>query len=393
MKTTYSTWPKISDDEIKCAVNVLKSGKINYWTGEQVKQFETEFARYCGVKYALAVANGTLALELCLRVLGIGQGDEVIVTPNSFIASASCIVERGAKPIFADIDASSQNITPKSILKVITPKTKAIIAVHISGWPCEMEQIMGIAEKHQLFVIEDCAQAHGAQIHKKPVGSFGHLAAFSFCQDKIMTTGGEGGMVVTNNQKFWKKAWAFKDHGKDYDVINNKDSPSGVFRWLHTSFGSNYRMTEIQAAIGREQLKKLPNWLATRKKHAAIYSNYLNQCSFIKHPRPPQYVNHSYYKYYFHFDPNAMKPGWSKEKLISTINLSGGLCFSGSSTEMYREKAFEVNNLHPSLRLPVAKRLGATSLMFVLHPTLTENEIHKIAEITVKVFTSAFSRV
>ena len=213
-KVTNTTWPRFDEEEIYAAEQVLRSGKVNYWTGEEGKIFEKEFAEYVGVKHGIAVANGTVALELALEALGIAEGDEVIVPSRTFIASASAVVMRGAVPKIADIDPVSQNISVKSIRDQISPRTKAIIVVHLGGWPCEMDEILAIARNHNLFVIEDCAQAHGASYKGKRVGSFGDIAAFSFCQDKIMTTAGEGGMVVTNNPTLWKRAWSFKDHGE-----------------------------------------------------------------------------------------------------------------------------------------------------------------------------------
>ncbi|MFA0697837.1 DegT/DnrJ/EryC1/StrS family aminotransferase, partial [Vibrio sp. 10N.222.49.C9] len=182
----------------------------------------------------------------------VGSGDEVITTPRTFLASASSIVTSGASPVFADEDLNSQNITAQSIEAVLTPNTKAVIVVHLAGMPAEMDDIMALSKKHGFYVIEDCAQAHGAKYKGKSVGTIGHIGAWSFCQDKIMTTGGEGGMVTTNDKALWSKMWSYKDHGKSFDAIYNREHPPG-FRWLHESFGTNWRMTEMQAVIGRIQ--------------------------------------------------------------------------------------------------------------------------------------------
>jgi len=198
------SWPYYAPDEVQAVTDVLLSGKVNYWTGQVSRQFEQAYADYLGVKHTIAVANGTLALDLAWVALGIGQGDEVIVTSRTFLASVSSIVLAGAKPVFADVDVDSQNITVDTIKAVLTPKTKAIICVHLAGWPCDMPAIMAFAREHNLYVIEDCAQAHGAQINGQAIGSFGDIAAFSFCQDKIMSTGGEGGLVATNNSDCWQ---------------------------------------------------------------------------------------------------------------------------------------------------------------------------------------------
>lgn len=262
-------WPYYSADEINAVNAVLCSGKVNYWTGEECRQFEKEFASFCNCSYAIALANGTVALELALRALDIGSGDEVVVPSRTFVATASSVVNCGARPVFADVDRHSQNITADTIQKVLSSNTKAIIPVHLAGWPCDMDTILELAAKYKLKVIEDCAQAHGATYKGRPVGSLGDVAAFSFCQDKIISTGGEGGMLVTNNQDIWNKAWSFKDHGKSYDAIYNQTHPPG-FRWLHRSFGSNLRMTEMQAAIGRMQLRKLPQWHKQRNLNAEV---------------------------------------------------------------------------------------------------------------------------
>jgi len=367
-------WPYFADDEISAVTAILKSGKVNYWTGEEGRLFEKEFAVFTGCQYAIALANGTVALELALYALGIGPGDAVITTTRTFIASASCAVMRGAKPVIADVDAWSQNITAETIKSVITPKTKAIIAVHLAGWPCDMDPIMELAREHGLKVIEDCAQAHGATYKGKPVGSLGDVAAFSFCQDKIMTTGGEGGMLTTNDRSLWEKAWAFKDHGKSYDAVYNRQHPAG-FRWLHESFGTNWRLTEMQSAIGRIQLRKLPDWTKTRQRHASILTDRFSNIPALGVTPPSSEIGHAYYKYYTFIRPERLKAGWDRDRIIAAINAEGIPCFVGSCSEIYLEKAFEIKGLRPSERLKVAKELGETSLMFLVHPTLSENDM------------------
>ncbi len=292
---SVSAWPNYEQDEKDAVAAVLASGKVNYWTGDHGKKFEQEFAEYCGSKYAVALANGTLALELALEAAGIGPGDDVIVTPRTFIASASCVVRVGAHPIFADISSESQNLTAETVSAVLTPTTRAIVVVHHAGWPCEMDSLMALAERHDLLLIEDCAQAHGATYKGRPVGGLGHVAAFSFCQDKIMTTGGEGGMLVTNDAAIWKKAWSIKDHGKNYDAVFNKEHPPG-FRWLHDSFGTNMRMTEMQSVIGRLQLKKLTEWNRKRNDNDAQIVQSLSKYSAISVPLLSDQVSHAYYR-------------------------------------------------------------------------------------------------
>ncbi|AEG15303.1 Glutamine--scyllo-inositol transaminase [Desulfofundulus kuznetsovii DSM 6115] len=368
-------WPFFEQDEIDAATSILKSGKVNYWTGEEGRLFEQEFASFAGCKYAVAVANGTVALELALYALGIGPGDEVIVTSRTFIASASCVVMRGARPVMADVDPVSQNITAETVKAALTPRTKAIIAVHLAGWPCDMDPILELAREKGLFVVEDCAQAHGATYKGRPVGSLGDVAAFSFCQDKIITTGGEGGMLTTNSKEIWEKAWSYKDHGKSYEAVYHRQHPPG-FRWLHESFGTNWRLTEMQAAIGRVALRKLPGWLQVRRRNAAILTECFANLPALRVTPPPESIEHAYYKYYVFIRPEALKSGWNRDRVMAAICAEGIPCFTGSCSEIYLEKAFEKEGLRPPERLKVAKELGETSLMFLVHPTLSEKDIY-----------------
>lgn len=386
--TTFAPWPFFDKDEIEAALAPLKSGKVNYWTGSEGREFEREFAAYCGVKYAVAVANGTLALELALYALEIGPGDEVITTCRTFIASASCIVMRGATPVIADVDPVSQNITAETIRPYITPRTKAIICVHLAGWPCDMDPILDLAKEYGLKVIEDCAQCHGATYKGRPVGSLGDVAAFSFCQDKIMTTGGEGGMLTTNNEAVWRKAWEYKDHGKSYDAVYNRQHPPG-FRWLHESFGTNWRLTEMQSAIGRIQLRKLPEWTRVRRQNADILSGCLSRIPALRVTIPPEEIGHAYYKYYVFVRSEMLNVGWDRDRIMNAIIAEGIPCYSGSCSEVYLEKAFVNSGLHPAERLAVAKVLGETSLMFLVHPALTDQDMLDTCKAVEKVLSKA----
>jgi len=368
----FAPWPHFDADEIAAATAPLQSGRVNYWTGIEGREFEREFAAYTGCSHAIALANGTVALELALYALGIGHGDEVITTSRTFIASASCIVMRGASPVLADVDPVSQNITADTIRPLITPRTRAIIAVHLAGWPCDMDAILELAREHNLKVVEDCAQCHGATYKGRPVGSLGDVAAFSFCQDKIMTTGGEGGMLTTNEEKLWRRAWAFKDHGKSYDAVYNRQHPSG-FRWLHESFGTNWRLTEIQSAIGRVQLQKLPEWTRKRQRHAAILTDGFSALPALRLTPPPAEIDHAYYKYYAFVRQEMLREGWGRDRVMNAVSAEGIPCFSGSCSEVYLEKAFA--GQRPPGRLPVAKELGDASLMFLVHPTLCDADM------------------
>lgn len=384
--TSFSPWPCYAADEISSVINTLKSGKVNYWTGNEARKFEEEYARHSGCRYAIALANGTAALELALYALGVGPGDEVVTTSRTFIASASCVVMRGATPVLADVDPVSQNITAQTIERCLTPRTKVIIAVHLAGWPCDMASIMRLARKRNIRVVEDCAQANGATYRGRPVGSLGDIAAFSFCQDKIITTGGEGGMFTTNNPGFWRKAWAYKDHGKSYDAVYKRAHPPG-FRWLHESFGTNWRLTEMQAAIGRRQLTKLPEWIKTRGHNATVLSDCFTKIPALRVTTPPKDIGHAYYKYYVFVRPELLRKGWSRDRVMNAIAAEGIPCYSGSCSEIYLEKAFK--NMRPETRLPVAKQLGETSLMFLVHPTLSKREISDTCQSVVKVLSCA----
>ena len=383
----FSFWPQFEQDEIAAAVRVLHSGKVNYWTGEEGRNFEKEFAAQAGCNYGVAVANGTVALELALHALGISSGDEVIVPSRTFIASASCAVMRGAKPVLADVDRDSQNITADTIRPLITPRTKAIIAVHLAGWPCDMDPILELAREQGLRVIEDCAQCHGATYNGRPVGSLGDVAAFSFCQDKIMTTGGEGGMLTTNNETIWRQAWSFKDHGKNYDTVYVRQHPPG-FRWLHESFGTNWRLTEMQSAMGRVLVRKLPEFVKRRRRNASVLTERFARIPALRVTVPPTTIEHAFYKYYAFVRPESLRDGWSRDRIIEAINREGIPCFSGSCSEIYLEKAFDAG-MHPPERLVVACELGETSLMFLVHPTLAEEDMLDTCRAVERVFEAA----
>lgn len=384
----YAPWPHYEQDEIDAVAAVLASGKVNYWTGQEGRRFEEEYAAHCGVRHGVALMNGTVALELALHALGIGVGDDVVTTSRTFIASASCAVARGARPVIADVDPVTQNLTAETIAAALTPRTKAIVAVHLAGWPCDMEAIMALAQERGLKVIEDCAQSHGATWNGRPVGSFGHVAAFSFCQDKIITTGGEGGMLVTDDTAVWEIAWSYKDHGKGWDAVYNRVHPPG-FRWLHESFGSNWRLTEMQAVIGCLQLRKLPQWLAARQRNSACLEQALAEVPGLRLTPVPAHVGHARYRYYAFLEPERLRPDWTQQRVIEAINAEGVPCFSGSCSEIWREKAFADAGLQPREPLPVASRLGDTSLCFLVHPTLCEQDMFDIAAAVTKVMAAA----
>jgi len=419
LNTPFSQWPSFTPEEADAVHRVVMSNKVNYWTGTETRDFEKEFAAWCGTAHAVALANGTLALDVALKALGIGPGDEVVVTPRTFIASVSCVVNAGATPVFADVDPNSGNITANTIASVLSSRTKAIVCVHLAGWPCDMDPIMALADQHDLKVIEDCAQAHGARYKGRSVGSIGHVGAWSFCQDKIMSTCGEGGMVTTNDEVFWRVMWSFKDHGKSYEAVYERKHPPG-FRWLHESFGTNWRMLEIQAAIGRIQLRRMAEWTSQRHANAFELAKVLQPFAGVNGPVffPQLLCNgcsnnnsnlntsfycqadvgsfdrgclHGLYKLYVYVRPQNLAPGWSRDRIIETINAHEVPCYQGSCSEVYLEKAFEGTGWRPKTRLPVAKELGETSLMFLVHPTLTSAEVQKTCKVIKKVFSQATS--
>ena len=397
---SFPPWPAFSEEEAEAVASVLRSNRVNYWTGQEARAFEREFAEWCETSHAVAVMNGTVALDLALAGLGIGArnggraDDEVVVTPRTFIASVSTVANAGAVPVFADVDRDSGNISADTISKVISSRTRAIIAVHLAGWPCDLDPIMELAKVSQIKVIEDCAQAHGARYKGKPVGTIGDVAAWSFCQDKIMTTGGEGGMVTTNDPDLWSRMWAYKDHGKSWRAVYEDEHAPG-FRWLHESFGTNWRMLEMQAAIGRIQLRRMGSWTASRDKNAAYLRDGLLPFSGPRGPvRLPDMkcascqgcgltdgCQHAYYKYYAYVRPENLAQGWSRDRIVADISGAGIPCFQGSCSEVYLEKAFDETGWRPRDRLPVAQELGETSLMFLVHPTIDDAQMSKIVEV------------
>ena len=388
LNTPFSPWPSFMEEETEAVRRVLLSNRVNYWTGEECRAFEREFAEWAGTRHAVAVANGTVALDLALRAVRVGPGDEVVVTPRTFIASASCIVNAGGVPVFADVDRHSQNITAETIARVLTPRTRGVVCVHLAGWPCEMDPILELAEEKSLFIIEDCAQAHGARYRGRPVGSIGDVGAWSFCQDKIMTTGGEGGMATTNSREYWSRMWSYKDHGKSWEAVYEREHPPG-FRWLHETFGTNWRMTEMQAAIGRIQLGRMEEWHAARVRNASRIWETARALPGLRVPEVPDHIQHAAYKCYVFVEPEDLRQGWSRDRIVQAVNERGVPCYTGSCSEVYLERAFDRTGWRPVERLPVARELGETSLMFLVHPTLTEGEIEKTCEVLTEVMRQA----
>jgi len=319
--------------------------------------------------------------------MGIGPGDEVIVPSRTFIASASSVIMRGATPVIVDIDRDSQTLTAATIRPALTPRTKAVIAVHLAGWPCDMDPILILGKEHGFRVVEDCAQAHGAAYKDRLVGSIGHIGSFSFCQDKIMTTGGEGGMLTTDDTRMWERSWSYKDHGKNFHKVRRHENVVG-FNLVHDCFGTNWRLTEIQASIGRVLLRKIADQVEKRRSNAAILSKSFARIPSLRVTTPPLDVHHSYYKYYVFLRPEMLRPSWDQKRVIKAISAEGIPCFSGTCSEIYLEAAFP-NALRPPEPLPIARELGETSLMFLVHPTLGEREMVETYNAVEKVMEAA----
>lgn len=392
LDTGFSPWPSFSADEAAAVQKVLLSNRVNYWTGSECRAFEQEFAAWVGAAHAVSLANGTLALDVALKALGIGPGDEVVVTPRTFIASISSVVNAGATPVFADVDLANGNLSAATIRKVLTPSTRAILCVHLAGIPCDMDPIMVLAEEHGIKVIEDCAQAHGARYKGRAVGTIGDIGAWSFCQDKIMTTGGEGGMVTTNSKELWSRMWSYKDHGKSWEAVYERQHAPG-FRWLHESFGTNWRMLEMQAAIGRIQLARMEQWTARRTANAEVIADALGACAAVRLPSCPAHSQPAWYKFYAFIRPGLLNDGWSRDRIVAEIQAQGVPCYPGGCSEVYREKAFDGTGWRPMRRLPNAKLLGEASLMFLVHPTLSDAEVSKTGRVAAEVITRATARV
>jgi dTDP-4-amino-4,6-dideoxygalactose transaminase len=378
-------WPVYETDEIEAVVEVLRSGRVNQWTGDRVFAFEAEVAKVFGMAHAVAVANGSLALELALKALEIGPGDEVIVTPRSFMASATAVDIVGATPVFADIDPDNQGLTADTIAARITSRTKAVIPVHLSGWPCEMEPIMALARRHGIVVVEDCAQSPGALIDGRPAGTFGDAAAFSFCQDKIISTGGEGGLVAFTERRPYLFARSYKDHGKNFETMQRVDFPVG-YRWIHDGIGTNWRMTEMQAAIGLCQLKKLPQWLAARARNAKDIGVGLRAFPSIHMPEPRAGIRHAYYRLGCRVVPKHLRPGWDRDRLLASLSDCGIGCSVGSCPEIYLEGAYAGRSFQ---RCETARAVGETVLLFAVHPTIGDSYLDSCRRTINRILTEA----
>jgi dTDP-4-amino-4,6-dideoxygalactose transaminase len=367
----WPPWPAFDDEQVEAAARVLRSGRVNYWTGDEGRSFEREFAEYTGVRHAVFVANGTVGLEAALEALDLPPASDVITTPRTFIATSSAIVRTGHRPVFADVDRDSGAITAETIAAAFTPRTTAVVLVHLGGWPADLPAIRDLCDRHGLRLVEDCSQAHGAMVDGRHVGTVGDIAVWSFCQDKIITTGGEGGMVATDDEDLWRRVWSLKDHGKSWEAVYEREHPPG-FRWLHESIGTNWRGTEVQAALGRIQYRRLDEWRAARTANAVALADRLDGVPGLRVPRPDARLTHAYYRLYAYLEPGALAPGWTRDRLLGDLRLPAPV-LSGSCSEIYREVALRA--YAPADPLPVAAELGETALAFLVHPGLGEAEM------------------
>ena len=384
-------WPAPGDAEVAAVEGVVRSGRINYWTGEEGRSLEREYAELTGHAHALGVANGTLALELGLRALCVGPGDEVVVPARTFIATAGAVVATGATPVVCDIDSDAGLMTAETVERVLSPRTRAVIPVHVGGWPVDMSPLLDLARDRRILVLEDCAQAHGATYRGRPVGALGHAAAFSFCQDKIVPAG-EGGLLLLDDDEAFERAWSYRDHGKSRQKsLTAAQSPGSAYQWLVDDFGTNWRLDELSAALGRAGLRLLPEWHAARTLNAARLAQALARVPGLRVPLPPSEVEHAFYRLYALVELDALAPGWDRDRIVSAVIAEGTPVQYGTCAEIYREEAFRRAGLAPAERLPGAAAFHESSLAFFIHPTLGEADIDDTAAAIAKVMEVATS--
>ncbi|TDX58915.1 UDP-4-amino-4,6-dideoxy-N-acetyl-beta-L-altrosamine transaminase [Orenia marismortui] len=364
----------IDDDDIQAVVEVLKSDYLT--TGPKIKEFEDKFARYVGAKYAVAVVNGTAALHAACFAAGIKEGDEVITTALTFAASANCILYQGGRPVFADIKADTYNVSTEEIRKKITDKTKAIIPVHYTGQPCDLEEIKQIARDHNLIIIEDAAHALGAEYKGKKIGGLSDMSIFSFHPVKHITTG-EGGMITTNSKKLYDKLIQFRSHGitKDKDRYINESHGE----WYHEEqfLGYNYRMTDIQAALGISQLKKSDEFLKRRREIANIYNQELKNIGWLKLPYQKSDINSSWHLYVIQI--NEDKLGKSRDEVFEYLR-EEGLGVQVHYIPVYWHPYYQNLGYSKGICLN-SERVYRRLITLPLHPKMTNDEVDYVIKI------------
>jgi len=353
--------PLIGEEEMRNVENVLRSGMLAQ--GEVVEEFERQFARYIGVKFAVATNSGTSALHTALASLGICKNDDVITTDFSFISGASSILLQGAKPVFCDIDPMTYNISVDVLEETITKKTRAIVPVHLYGQPCEIDSIMELAEEHDLLVIEDACQAHGARYYNKMVGSIGDVGVFSFYPTKNMTTG-EGGMLTTNNEEVATKARMIRNHGQSS-------------RYLHKVLGYNYRMTNLAAAIGVEQLRRLDEFNEMRIRNAAFLTRHINKTG-VSCPRKKDYVKHVFHQFTIRVDEGFPL---SRDELVDYLGKKGIGCGIYYPLPIHRQPLFQnLGYVDDNVNCPVACALSEEVVSLPVHPGLNHDDLRYIID-------------
>jgi len=366
-------WPNFSKSLLLKINKILSNGVINYTTGNLGITFEKKFSEFIGNKYSIVTCNGTVALEVAIKSLDLPRNSEIIVPARSFFASASCIVNTGNIPVFADVDLATQNILSTDIERKINKKTKAIICVHLAGLPCDMEKIVKLAKQHKLKIIEDCSQAHGAMIDNSNVGTFGDVATWSFCNDKIISTLGEGGMISTNYKKIYKFCKTYINHGTN---INKKKSNKFIYN--KNSFGTNLRITEIQSIAGLDQLKNLKKVQKIRENISKnFFKIIIKYKKFFNTFYTSKNVKSAWYRFYFFVKPNVKNFKKLRFKIIKDLNRMNVKCSTGSCPEIYLETAFKTLKNFKFKRLKNCKLLGETSIALEINHTLNRNEQKK----------------
>jgi dTDP-4-amino-4,6-dideoxygalactose transaminase len=398
-------WPQFDENAIRAVEAVLRSGKVNYWTGPNGMEFEKKFAAWQGSKYAVSVATGTAALHVCLSALGIGPGDEVIVPSYTFIATSFSVVQAGAIPRFADVNREDHCISIASAEKLVTPRTKAIIPVHLYGNVCDMDQIDAFAKKHNLHVIEDNAEAFGGFYKGRKTGTIGRMAGASFCQNKTFTTGGEGGMVTTDDEELAWKARSFRDHGYDVKQRLSLLELEQKLPYIHNLVGWNYRMTEMQSAVGLAELARMDTWnMPRRRRNAQILVNALQTSRRIKYfPIDTPERRNGWYVLAFSLDVESMK--CDIQQFVAAVSAEGAPVWKVFWPQCHTERAFQEHNAfgrtgfpftskeyadpasvnYQNVDVPNARWHETHTFTCFAFPTYTEADMEQIAHAILKV--------
>jgi dTDP-4-amino-4,6-dideoxygalactose transaminase len=398
-------WPNFSEEAIQSVVDTLRSGKVNYWTGRKGMEFEKRFAEWQGSKYAISVATGTAALHVAMTALGIGPGDEVIVPSYTFIATSFSVAQAGAVPRFADVNLEDHCISVESAERLVTKRTKAIMPVHLYGNVCDMDKIAAFAKRHNLYVIEDNAEAFGGSYKGKKTGTLGQIAGCSFCQNKTFTTGGEGGMITTDDEELAWNARSFRDHGYDVKQRLSLMELEQKLPYIHNMIGWNYRMTEMQSAIGLAELDRMDNWnMPARRRNAKILIDALRERPEVKYfPIDTPERQNGWYVLAFSLD--IEKINCDIQQFVKAAGAEGAPCWKVFWPQCHTERAFREFNSFGRSGFPFRSKEYATpssvdyskvevpnaiwheghTFTCFAYPTFTEDDMHQIAAALVKV--------